>query len=145
METHEGPVTQSIQAGAHHWRADEPAPVGRDSGPDPYRMLLAALGACTSMTVRLYAARKGWPLHHVEVRLALGRVHAEDCADCESETGVVTVIVCDVTLDGPLDEEQRSRLLDIARRCPVHRTLSGEIKIVTGLIGKGATPSGGEE
>lgn len=145
-ETHEGRFTQAIRAGSHTIRSDEPVSMrGADLGPDPYALLLGALGACTSMTMRMYAERKGWPLEHVEVLLRHGRVHAEDCADCESRGGMVDVIVREIVLEGDLDDGQRRRLLEIAEKCPLHRTLAGEVKIVSGLIGRAAKVTGGEE
>lgn len=145
-ETHEGRFSQSISAGTHVLRADEPAAAGgTDLGPDPYALLLGALGACTAMTLRLYADRKQWKLDHVEVLLRHGRVHAADCADCDTKAGMVDLIVREIVLDGELDEDQRRKLLEIAEKCPVHRTLTGEIKIVSGLMGRGSVVSGGEE
>jgi len=109
-------------------------PVGADgdgAGPDPYALLLAALGGCISMTVTLYARRKGWPLEGVTVRLRQERVHAKDCAECEHTTeGYAHRIERQVTLAGPLTDEPRARLLEIAKKCPVHRTLTSEIVIV---------------
>ncbi|RMG47197.1 MAG: alpha/beta fold hydrolase [Acidobacteria bacterium] len=128
------PYAQEIRAGRHVLRADEPERVGGgDTGPSPYDLLLAALGACTSMTLRMYAARKGWPLARVSVRLDHRRIHAEDCADCETEKGRVDEIRRRIRLEGTLDAGQRRRLLEIADRCPVHRTLEGEVKIRTSL------------
>jgi putative redox protein len=123
--------TQDIRLAAHTLIADEPVPAGADLGPNPYDLLLAALGACTSMTLRMYADRKKWPLTGVAVRLTHARVHAEDCAHCEEETAKLDRIERVVTLEGDLDEAQRARLLEIADRCPVHRTLEGENEIVT--------------
>ena len=125
---------QEITAGAHHLRSDEPAAAGgTDSGPTPYDLLLAALGSCTSMTVTMYARRKQWPLKRVTVRLRHSRVHAEDCAACETQDATLTVIDRDIELDGPLGEDQRARLLAIANRCPVHLTLTSRIDIRTRL------------
>jgi len=125
---------QEITAGAHHLRSDEPASAGgTDSGPTPYDLLLAALGSCTSMTVTMYARRKQWPLKRVTVRLRHSRVHAEDCAACETQDATLTVIDRDIELDGPLGEDQRARLLAIANRCPVHLTLTSRIDIRTRL------------
>lgn len=132
-ESEEGKLTQSIRAGRHVLTADEPLGVGDDLGPTPYDLLLAALGACTSMTLRMYADRKGWPLERVAVRLSHERVHADDCADPETKPCVVDRIDRGLTLDGALTADQRSTLLDIAGRCPVHRTLTGEIRVTTVL------------
>ncbi len=125
--------TQQITAGPHELVADEPRPIGDDAGPTPYDLLLAALGSCTSMTVRLYAARKRWPLEQVRVTLRHSRIHAEDCVDCETGTGFVDRIDRDLELTGDLDEAQRQGLLHIAERCPVHQTLTSEVNIVTSL------------
>lgn len=123
-----------IEARGHALVADESAVVGgTDQGPNPYDYLLAALGACTAMTLRMYAQRKGWPLEGAVVKLRHGRVHAQDCADCETKIGKIDVIERVIELQGALDAEQRERLLQIADRCPVHRTLSSEIKIRTQL------------
>ncbi len=127
----EGLLTQ-VRAGRHDLVADEPTSVGgTDLGPTPYDFLLAALGTCTAMTLRLYAKRKSWPLEGVEVGLEHDRIHASDCADCETKEGRVDRIRRAITLTGDLDETQRERLLEIADRCPVHRTLTNEIKIET--------------
>ncbi len=108
---------------------DEPVGVGGDgTGPDPYTLLLAALGGCISMTVTLYARRKGWPLERVTVRLRQGRIHAADCAECESGTeGFVHRIERSVTIEGELTDDQRARLQEIAHKCPVNKTLTSEI------------------
>lgn len=145
-ESGEGKLSQAVLAGRHVLRADEPEALGgADLGPDPYAYLLASLGACTSMTLRMYAERKGWNLTHVMVHLRHGRVHAEDCRSCEAATGLVDVIVREVELEGDLTEEQRRRLLEIADKCPVHRTLTGQMRIATGLVGRAGPPTGGEE
>lgn len=129
-----GRLAQDIVAGPHRLRADEPAALGReDSGPSPYDLLLAALGACTSMTLRLYAAQKRWPLERVTVRLRHDKVHAADCAECETREGRIDRIEREIALEGALDETQRARLLEIANRCPVHRTLRSEVWIPTRL------------
>lgn len=125
-------LTQKIQMGRHSGLSDEPKELGgQDKGPTPYDLLMASLGSCTSMTLFLYAQRKGWGLKKVTVHLSHGKIHAEDCRDCESESGKIEEIQRKIHLDGNLDEKQRSRLIEIADRCPVHRTLSGEIKIRT--------------
>lgn len=125
------PYGQRIVAGGHVFAADEPAPVGADTGPDPYALLLASLGACTSMTVRMYAQRKQWPLTKVTVWLRHSRIYAGDCTDCETKEGRIDRIERVIGLDGDLDDDQRRRLLDIANKCPVHRTLRSEITIET--------------
>jgi len=131
-ETRRGTFQQDILAGAHRLVADEPvAAGGLDSGPGPYDLLLAALGACTSMTIRLYAERKGLPLRRVEVKLRHSRIHATDCAECETREGMLDRIERAITLEGDLDASQRARLMEIADKCPVHRTLTSEIDIRT--------------
>jgi putative redox protein len=132
-ETGSGTYTQQIAAGHHRLVADEPRPIGDDAGPTPYDLLLAALGACTSMTVRMYATRKGWPLEQIRVTLRHSRIHARDCADCETSKGWIDHIDRDVELVGDLDDTQRQRLLYIAGRCPVHQTLTSEVDIATSL------------
>lgn len=133
-ETGSGTYTQEIAAGHHRLVADEPRPIGDDAGPSPYDLLLAGLGACTSMTVRMYASRKGWPLERVRVTLRHSRIHAKDCADCETSTGFIDHIDRDVELRGDLDDSQRQRLLHIAERCPVHQTLTSEVQVATSLL-----------
>jgi len=125
-----GFLKQEITAGNHRLVADEPKEAGgSDEGPDPYSLLLAALGACTSMTLQLYAKRKGWPLERVEVRLTHSRIHAEDCESCVTKAGKISRIDRHISLVGPLSDEQKARLLEIAQHCPVHRTLTSEISI----------------
>jgi uncharacterized OsmC-like protein len=127
--------SQQILAGAHALTADEPVEGGgTDIGPSPYDLLLAALGACTSMTAGMYARRKAWPLESVTVRLRHSRIHAADCADCETKEGMLDRIERDVQFIGALTTEQRDKLLEISNKCPVHRTLSSEIDIQTRLI-----------
>src|SRR4051812_17860661 len=121
---------QEIASGSHHFRADEPASVGgTDSAPTPYDYVLAGLGACTSMTVGLYARRKKWPLDDVVVGLRHSRIHAHDWADCETKEGMLDRIELDVDLKGALTDEQRAKLMEIASKCPVHRTLRSEMDI----------------
>jgi putative redox protein len=132
-ETGTGTYTQEITAGHHRLVADEPRPTGDGAGPTPYDLLLAALGACTSMTVRMYANRKGWPLERVRVTLRHSRIHAKDCADCETKVGGIDQIDRDIELAGDLDDTQRERLVQIAERCPVHQTLTSEVRITTSL------------
>jgi putative redox protein len=123
-------LVQHIQAGAHALRADEPvAAGGTDAGPDPYALLLSALGACTSMTLRLYADRKGWALREVVVELDMARVYAEDCVRCEDPRAMVDEITRRITLRGDLDAAQRTRLAEIAAKCPVHKTLVAGVRV----------------
>ena len=131
-ETRHGTFQQEIIAGAHRFLADEPvAAGGLDSGPGPYDLLLAALGACTSMTLRLYADRKQLPLTRTRVRLRHSRIYAADCAACETKEGMLDRIDRSISFEGELDAETRKRLLEIADKCPVHRTLTSEIDIRT--------------
>jgi RpiB/LacA/LacB family sugar-phosphate isomerase len=126
---------QEIRAGAHLLHSDEPvAAGGTDTGPTPYGLLLAALGACTSMTVALYARRKAWPLAGVTVGLRHSRIYASDCAECETKQGMLDRIERDIRFNGSLTPEQRGRLLDIANKCPVHRTLKSEIDIQSRVV-----------
>ena len=123
---------QEIHAGPHRLHADEPGSAGgTDTGPSPYDLLLASLGACTSMTVAMYARRKAWPLEEVTVHLRHSKIHAADCAECETKEGLLDRIDRDIHFVGPLTDEQRAKLLEIANKCPVHRTLTSEIDIVT--------------
>jgi putative redox protein len=127
-----GAFTQDVIAGAHRLTADEPRDAGGDdAGPNPYEYLLAALGACTSMTIRMYVQRKGWPLRRILVRLQHEKIHAKDCAECETKVGMVDQIVREIALEGDLDAEQTAKVMEIADKCPVHRTLTSEIRIVT--------------
>ncbi len=135
METNEGMLTQRVYAGNHILRADEPknVPGGKDLGPDPYAYLLAGLGACTSMTLRMYAQHKGFSLDKITVELSHNRIYAKDCTNCESEIGKVDVINRTIILEGNLELGQRSKLLEIADKCPVHKTLMGDKKVITVL------------
>ena len=129
-----GDFAEIVRSGQHVLLADEPAAVGgTDTGPGPYQYLLAALGACTAMTLRMYARQKKWPLEKVTVRLTHAKIHAVDCAECETKEGKIDRIQLSLDLAGPLDGPQRQRLLEIADRCPVHRTLTSEIVIQTRL------------
>lgn len=136
-DAHDGLFPQWIAAGPRHQlRADEPESVGgTDTGPGPYDYLLAALGACTNMTIKMYADRKGWTIDRLETRLRHAKVHAEDCADCETRGGKVDRIERRLLIDGPLDADQKAKLREIADKCPVHRTLHSEISIVTTMDG----------
>jgi putative redox protein len=125
---------QKITVGSHVLLADEPEDVGgADAGPNPYELLLAALGTCAGITVQMYADRKQWPLEEVHVVLSWARVHAEDCGECDTEVKMVDGIEMEVSFSGDLSEVQRRRLTEIAGKCPVHRTLSSPIQIHTGL------------
>src|SRR6202171_318643 len=131
-ETRNSKFQQTVSVGPHHLLADEPvAAGGEDSGPGPYDFVLAGLGACTSMTMRLYADRKSLPLQRVTVTLKHSKIYAEDCAECETRAGMLDQIDRLIAMEGPLDAEQRRKLMEIADKCPVHRTLTSEIHIVT--------------
>ncbi len=120
-----------LSNGTHQVVADEPSPYGTDQGADPYSLLLMALGSCVAITIRMYADRKKWDLEDVEVELSQERMHSKDCDDCESTEGFVHLIEKKVKLSGNLDDKQRTRLMEIADRCPVNKTLLNEIKIKT--------------
>jgi uncharacterized OsmC-like protein/fermentation-respiration switch protein FrsA (DUF1100 family) len=131
-ETRDSKFQQSISVGPHRLVADEPvAAGGEDTGPGPYDFLLAGLGACTSMTMRLYADRKSLPLERTTVTLRHSKIHAQDCAECETKEGMLDQIERVIAMEGELDAEQRKKLMEIADKCPVHRTLTSEIRIVT--------------
>jgi len=134
-ERHKGRYQQTIRVGQHELVGDEPTSVGGDdAGPNPYEFLLAALGACTSMTLRMYAERKALPLEHVSVRLHHEKVHARDCADCEDKGALIDRMERRISLGGPLSAEQREALLAIANKCPVHRTLESAVRIDTSAV-----------
>ena len=133
-ETGVGTFQQTVAMGPHRLIADEPVDVGGlDTGPSPYDLLLAALGACTTMTLRMYADRKALPLSRVSVRLQHSKIHASDCESCETRQGQIDRIERVITVEGDLDDTQRARLLEIADKCPVHRTLHSEVQISTEL------------
>ena len=133
--TGNGAFEQVLLDGRHTLIADEPKAVGGgDAGPGPYELLLMSLGSCTSMTVHMYAARKKWPLEQVVVRLRHSKVYADDCADCENPKAMIDRLDRAIEFLGALDAEQRSRLLQIANQCPVHRTLSSKIDIKTTAV-----------
>jgi uncharacterized OsmC-like protein/pimeloyl-ACP methyl ester carboxylesterase len=131
-ETRASKLQQTVSIGPHRMLADEPvAAGGEDTGPGPYDFVLAGLGACTSMTMRLYADRKSLPLERVTVTLKHSKIYAEDCAECETKAGMLDRIERVIAMEGALDAEQRRKLLEIADKCPVHRTLTSEVHIVT--------------
>jgi putative redox protein len=132
-------LLQTIQIGQHRLHADENADWGNDRGPNPYELLLAALGACTSMTLKMYANQKHWPLQDVQVRLSHSRIYAADCAACDTKVGTLDQIEVEISLMGDLSESQRQRLMQIADHCPVHRTLLGEIQIRMSLSASGVS------
>ena len=134
-ETGFGAFQQQIRVGGHVLTADEPLGVGDDTGPSPYDFVLAGLGACTSMTLRMFAGRRQWPLEHVSVQLTHSRVHSDDCRDPNANSCMVDSIERTITLTGLLSEDQRKTLLEIADKCPVHRTLVGDLRITTKLAG----------
>ena len=134
-ETRGGKFQQTVSVGPHRLPADEPiAAGGEDTGLAPYDFLLAGLGACTSMTMRLYAERKSLPLERVTVTLRHSKIHAQDCAECETREGMLDRIERVITMQGALDGEQRRKLMEIADKCPVHRTLTSEVHIVTSAV-----------
>jgi putative redox protein len=135
-ETRAGKFQQRVTIGPHHLIADEPvAAGGEDTGPGPYDFVLAGLGACTAMTMRLYAERKALPLDRVTVTLKHNKIHAEDCAECETKSGMIDQMDRVIAMEGALDGDQRAKLMEIADKCPVHRTLTSEVRIVTRQAG----------
>jgi len=132
---------QTVSVGPHELQADEPSDVGgNDAGPNPYELLLAALGTCTSITVRMYAERKQWPLQGVHIGLSYAGVHAEDSAQCETEVRMVSLIEMEISFLGDLSEAQQRRLMEIANKCPVHRTLTSQIQIRARRTGDSSPP-----
>jgi len=126
---------QEVKIDSHELYADEPASYGgTDTGPSPYDLLLAALGSCTSMTIGLYARKRSWPLENIAVSLRHSKIHAIDCEECETKEGRIDRIELDIQLTGSLTDEQRTKLIEIAGKCPVHQTLTSEINIKTQLI-----------
>jgi putative redox protein len=133
-ENEDGLFANAVRAGRHVLSADEPFSAGgTDTGPGPYEYLLAGLGACTSMTLRMYIKRKGWSVGRIAVDVVHDRVHDADCADCETKDVKLDHIRRTIRIDGDLDDEKRRRLLEIAEKCPVHRTLTSKIQIETSL------------
>jgi putative redox protein len=133
VEEKDHKFTQHVSTGSHYWLADEPTKVGgKNTGPDPYEHLLAGLGACTSMTLRMYAQRKELPIDHIKVELTHTRNYVEDCDNCEGNTGI-EAIVRNISYVGDLDEQQKVRFLEIADKCPIHRTLHNNVSVVSKL------------
>lgn len=122
-----------VQSGNHQWVADEPPGIGADTGPDPYAHLCAALGTCTVMTLNMYARHKELPVEQVTANVQHGRIHAKDCEDCQKTDGKIDVLTRRISITGDITDAQRQRMLEIADRCPVHRTLENEMKVDTSL------------
>jgi len=126
---------QDVHSDSHHWIADEPASVGGSNfGPDPYEHLLASLGTCTAMTMRMYADRKKWPVEHISIELNHARDHGQDCAECDEAHPQIDIINRKISISGPLDDEQRERILAIADKCPVHRTMHNKLIVKTEAV-----------
>ena len=125
---------QTITAGPHTFVAGEPQGIGDNTGPTPYDLLLAAFGACTSMTLRIYADRKNWPLERITVELAHNRVHFNDARNCESTPCMIDRIERGIHLEGPFTDKERSQLLELAEKCSAHRTFVGAKEIVTSAV-----------
>ncbi len=129
------PYRTEVLAGGHALIADEPRSAGgADAGPGPYELLLASLGSCKAITLRMYADRKGWPLERVALSLRHSRRHGADCEACDQTEPRLDHIDVEVQLVGDLDDAQRARLLEIADRCPVHRTITGDLRVVSTLV-----------
>lgn len=127
--------SQLIQSDDHQWVADEPSSVGGSNlGPDPYEHLLAALGACTAMTMRMYANRKKWPVENISIELDHARDHGADCSECDEEHKQIDVITRSISITGDLDDEQRNRIMEIADKCPVHRTMHNKLVVKTNVV-----------
>jgi putative redox protein len=139
--THADSYRTTIDAGGFELVADEPAGAGSDAGPNPYDYLLVSLGACTGMTLRMYAARKKWPLESVTVRMRHGRKHADDCEHCEEPGSNLAQVQREIELIGALDDAQRARLMQIADMCPVHRSLEAGFRITSTLVGHAGPPA----
>jgi uncharacterized OsmC-like protein len=130
-----GPFRSVAEAGPHRWIMDEPIEAGgANEGPTPYDMLAAGLGGCTAMTLHFYARREKFPLEHVTVRVTHDRQHVKDCADCSSSSGYIHRFKVEIVVEGPLTEEQRARLLTVAGKCPVAKTLQAEIRVDEVLV-----------
>jgi putative redox protein len=130
VDTGHPKYVQDVSIGPHVFHTDEPAELGgTDAGPNPYELILAALGSCTAITVHMHAERRKWPLEAVRVRLSHARVHAQDCAQCDVKPATLDRVELEISLRGALTDEQRQRLLDVARHCPVHRTLTAGIRV----------------
>jgi putative redox protein len=128
--------TQHVSTSSHYWLADEPTNVGGNNmGPDPYEHLLAGLGACTAMTLRMYAVRKSLPIRHIKVELRHSRDYQQDCQQCENQSHGIEAIVREISFVGELDTNQRARFLEIADKCPVHKTLHNNVTVVSELVG----------
>ena len=126
--------TQHISTNSHYWLADEPESVGGNNmGPDPYEHILAGLGACTAMTLRMYAVRKGLAIKHIKVELRHDRNYQQDCQQCENKTQGIEAIVREISFVGELDTEQQARFLEIADKCPVHKTLHSKVEVISQL------------
>ncbi|WP_425237545.1 alpha/beta fold hydrolase [Ulvibacterium sp.] len=134
LDADDGFTTQ-MKVGSHYMTADEPIDVGgSDFGPSPYELVSAGLSACTAMTIQMYVRRKGWKLENVEVHTSYGKEHAVDCENCESEVSKIDTFQREIRLQGDLDEKQKARIMEIADKCPVHRTLHSETQIITKLV-----------
>jgi putative redox protein len=135
VEEKDHQFSQHVSTNSHYWLADEPVRVGgKNSGPDPYEHLLAGLGACTAMTLRMYAQRKQLAVQHIKVELTHTRNYQQDCENCESRSQGIEAIVRNISFVGTLDEDQRQRFLQIADKCPVHKTLHNNVSVVSKLL-----------